>query len=74
MSVGLVKPSLRRKVRTQVAKVTHKGVYTVVRDDSVKMNQYRIIYVANGRSTQVKRYADIKSCMLYLMDVVDEED
>lgn len=61
-------------MKTQVAKVTHKGVYTVVRDDSVKMNQYRIIYVANGRRTQVKRYDDFKSCMLYLMDVVDEED
>lgn len=60
-------------MKTQVAKITHKGVYTVIHDDSVKMNQYRIIYTANNKRTQVKRYADFKSCMLYLMDVVTDE-
>lgn len=62
------------KMRRQIAKVIHKGVYTVIHDDSVDVNQYRIIYTANNKRTQVKRYDDFKSCMWYLMNVVSEEN
>lgn len=57
-------------MKRTVAKVTHKGTYRVVFDDSRLYNQYTIYMETysdgSKHSKLLERYADLASCMFFL--------
>lgn len=55
----------------QVMKLIHRGIYTVVYDDSRKGNRYGIYRAANGRKVCVERYEDLTSCLYRLLELVN---
>ena len=55
----------------QVMKLIHRGIYTVVYDDSRKWNKYGIYYTSCGRRTCVDRFEDLTSCIYRLLEFVN---
>lgn len=57
-------------MKTQVAKMIHKGVYKVIYNDMLAINPYRVYYTADGSCKLVAKYADMASAMTYLRNVL----
>ncbi len=59
-------------MKRQIAKLINNGEYIVIRDDSQKVNPYRLYYVwyePRERRKQIARYGDLASCMYHLFDI-----
>lgn len=64
-------------MKRQIAKLINNGEYIVIRDDSQKVNPYRLYYVwyepseygLRERRKQIIRYGDLASCMYHLFDI-----
>lgn len=68
-------------MKTQVLKMTHGGIWTVIFDDEAKYNPYKIYRTTKelnpcgyGLTTHKKKmdeYAEFYSCLCYLKDKVE---
>lgn len=64
-------------MKRQVAKLINNGEYIVIRDDSQKVNPYRLYHVwyepseygLRERRKQIIRYGDLASCMYHMFDI-----
>lgn len=64
-------------MKRQVAKVVCNGIYTVIYDDKEKVNPFRIYrdwWEDGHHHKQMNRYADFYSCMIYLSEIVRENN
>ena len=65
-------------MKTQVVKMIHKGIWTVVLDDTAKINPYKIYRTryenGNKHRTKQTEYTDFYSCLCYLANRVYGED
>ena len=54
-----------------VAKITHKGVYGVVYDDSKRCNPYTIykeFYAGGHHKQKIAEYSDMTSCLYHIAE------
>ena len=63
-------------MRRTVAKISNKGTYRVVFDDTKYINPYTIYREtydidADFHAKKIVSYADLKSCLYHLSDIVD---
>ena len=52
-----------------VAKMVMNGTYTVMYDDKVKYNPYKVYQHINGSRRIMEKYADLSSAMVYLANI-----
>ena len=57
-------------MRKQIVKIIYRGIYTVVYDDAVRFNPFRIYFERNGKKRLQEKYGDFSSCMYWLNSTI----